>query len=349
MASSLSPELWFHRQATHYVTAQIYFHLNQVGVFSELATLQPRSASQLAELLHLDASVIDTLLSYLYEVDELLERNEQGQYSLSAMGVQVIERFSGPPSAEKRSINLFDVRVGGYGAVWAGLSDLAAGRATYGTQVQRNGKQAESGVLKLASHFLGCLLKQQRTLAVSQVLELGLTTGLLEQLGKACPGLSLFGLDRSEAALSRARERAAAANVTQLQLLQADLFEVDSWAPRVAAQSASKGMLFSLHFHEFLAKGKEALVHWLRTVRQHLPGWYVVALEQPRLLHSERATTSESLWLYAQSNVLIHHLIGNGRILTKDEWAALGQSASCPLVGCDSCDYLGYHAFVFEL
>lgn len=349
MASSLSPELWFHRQATHYVTAQIYFHLNQVGVFSVLATQQPRSALQLSALLQLDASIVEALLSYLYEVDELLERNEQGQYSLSPMGVKVMERFSGPPGEEKRSINLFDVRVGGYGAVWAGLSDLASGRATYGTQVQRNGTQAEAGVLKLASHFLGCLLKQQRTLAVSQVLELGLTTGLLEQLGKECPGLSLFGLDRSETALSRARERAAAANVTQLQLLQADLFDVDSWAPRVAAERAGKGMLFSLHFHEFLAKGKDALVSWLRTVRQHLPGWYVLALEQPRLHHRERTTTPETLWLYAQSNVLIHHLIGNGRILSKDEWVALGQEAGCPLISCDSCGYLGYNAFVFEL
>jgi hypothetical protein len=87
----------------------------------------------------------------------------------------------------------------------------------------------------------------------------------------------------------------------------------------------------------------------LRRLKAILPNWVLVAFEQPRLPHSEKANIPETQWLYSQSNILIHHLIGNGRILSTDAWMELGHQAGCRQVTERACNYLGYRAFTFQL
>jgi hypothetical protein len=62
----------------------------------------------------------------------------------------------------------------------------------------------------------------------------------------------------------------------------------------------------------------------------------------------DRSKVTDTLWLYSQSNVLIHHLIGNGRILSRDAWIDVGRRAGCSRVSDRPCNYLGYRAFLFE-
>ena len=342
--ASETPELWFHRRATQYVETQILFHLNQCGVFSALAGGGAQTAMELAQRHQLEPRVLATLLDYVFEVDQLLERDAQDRYSLSPFGQQVVRRFS---SQVDERLNLFDVRVGGYGPVWANLGRLLTGAAVYGADFRRDGRYAEGGVRKLAMQFWPALDALIRQLGIERVVEVGLTTGLIERVGAEQPQLALYGLDRSAESLASAAARAASLGVRHIHFLQADLFQTAQWEPTLAA--GGPGLIFSLHFHEFLAAGEAPLVAWLQAMQRLRPHWYVVALEQPRLAHAARDTLPEHQWLYAQSNVLIHHLIGNGKILTAEEWRALGEKAGCAETSERACEYLGYRAFVYKL
>jgi hypothetical protein len=343
-----SPESWFHQRATQYVEAQILFHLNQVGAWTRLRDEGPLTARQVAEPLHLDADVTDTLLDYLFEVDDLLERDLQGRYSLSEFGRQVVERFSdGKADAGQPSINMFDVRVGAYGPVWQNLGRMLKRDSQYGRDFHREGHYAEGGVLKLAMRFWGSLVGHVEEFGAGGVVEVGLTTGLLERLAEKYPGRPLYGLDKDKHTVERGATSAVARGVRNVRWLQGDYFDVDRWAAAVDARQG--GLVYSLHFHELLAEGEDRFVEALVRLKALLPNWVVVAFEQPRLPHRDRANVPEPQWLYAQSNILIHHLIGNGKILSREAWMDLGSRAGCRRVTDRACGYLGYRAFAFHL
>jgi hypothetical protein len=346
-----SPESWFHRRATLYVEAQILFHLNQVGVWSLLKKGGSHTAPQIASSLKLDVAATDALLDYVFHVDGLLDRDEQDGYSLSEFGRKVIERFSDQKGDDgqgsgQESINMFDVRVGAYGPVWQNLGRMLSGDGRYGKDFHREGRYAENGVFKLAMRFWDSLTEHVDELGVDRIVEVGLTTGLVERLGESYPDHHLYGLDRSELTIKKNAESAATKNVTNIHWLQADYFATESWCKEVDAKRP--GLIFSLHFHELIAGGEGRFLEALRQLKTALPNWALLAFEQPRLPHGDRESTPETLWLYSQSNILIHHLIGNGRILSRDVWLDLGRQAGCRQVTDRPCNYLGYRAFLFQ-
>lgn len=343
-----SPETWFHRRATSYVEAQVLFHLNQVGVFGLLNDEGVRSVEQIASSLALETSATAALLDYVFEVDDLLDRDESGRYALSEFGKSVVRRYSDMKAdRSSRSINMFDVRVGAYGPVWQNLSRMLNGEAEYGREFHRDGRFAENGVFKLAMNFWRSLVDLIDESGPESVVELGVTSGLLERLREKYPHVSLHGLDKSRAALDETAARASEKGLAGIRLVQADYFDIDEWTK--AVDRGRKGMIFSLHFHEIMARGEKEFVESLRGLKAALPDWTVVAIEQPKLPRKERSDIPEALWLYAQSNVLIHHLIGNGKVLESDAWIDLGRQAGCRSVTDRACDYLGYRAFVFQL
>jgi hypothetical protein len=328
------------------VEAQILFHLNQVGVLELLSRGGRYRASEVAATLALEPGPTDALLDYVYQVDELLERDRDSRYSLSAFGKEVVRRFSNGKEGGQDSINMFDVRVGAYGAVWRHLSGILTGENRYGEDLHRDGQYAERGVSKLASRFWDSLAEHIDDLDLENVLEIGLTTGLLEKVGEQYPALRLYGLDKKQSAIDLSAESATAHGVEAIHWLHADFFDVPRWAGSVA--TGGSGLIFSLHFHELMAAGAERFVAALRELRQTFPNWSLVAFEQPLLPREDREKIPETLWLYSQSNVLIHHLIGNGRILSREAWIDLGRQAGCKSVTDRPCNYLGYRAFLFE-
>ena len=340
-----SPEQWFHQLATHYVEAQALFHLNQVGVFQLLEAEGPLGVRAIAERLGLTVHVLDALLDYVTNVDTLLIRDRDQRYALGEFGRNVLERF-GRREAGKAIYNFFDVRVGAYGAVWSGLERLLHG-GVYGRDVMRAGDVAADAVYKLVDRIEPALTQIKQAQPTSSIVDLGVSTGLLERLGARDDTLACYGVDRSAAALGKARKRAEAAGVSRVQLLEADVFSPDAFLDRIDP-SRGPGLIFSVHFHEFIAgpEGRSKLAHTLARIGQHLPGWRVVAFEQPRLPDTARETLSETLWLYAQSNVLIHHLIGNGQILPESDWLGLLREGGCDSVSAFPIGYLGYLAFV---
>ena len=337
-------EGWFHRRATDYVEAQILFHLNQVGVLALLCTGEPQTATGFARVLRLDRKVTAALLDYLFEIDTLLDRDEDGAYSLSPFGQAVISRFSAVGEEGEPRVNMFDVRVGAYGPVWSALGGLLRGEARYGEDVQREGRFAEGGVAKLCLRFLGALTSHIDDQGARQILEVGLT-GMLPRLRRRYPHGCLYGLDRSAIAVKKSADDALDEGAADITWLNIDFFDVPEWSATVKPDLP--GVVYSLHLHELLARGEDAVVAALQEVRRRLPMWSVLAFEQPRLAHGDRETMPEPLWLYAQSNVLIHHLIGNGVILSREGWRQLGDRAGFAKVTDQSCDYLGYRAFSF--
>ncbi|HEU4410817.1 MAG TPA: class I SAM-dependent methyltransferase [Polyangiaceae bacterium] len=343
-AGRRSPEAWFHEVATHYVEAQILFHLNRAGVFRLLDAEGPLGADAIAARLGLEPRVLGALLDYVAGVDELLARDGAGRFGLGEFGRRVLERF-GRREADGPHFNFFDVRVGAYGPVWEGLGRLLRG-AVYGRDVTRAGDAAAEAVYKLVDRIEPTLARVAGACRATSLVELGVSTGLLERLGARDPGLRCYGVDRSAAALDRARGRAEAAGFAGLRALPGDVFEPDGWLDAIDA-GRGPGLLFSVHFHEFVAGdgGPARLARALRRVGERLPGWRVVAFEQPLLPDSARGQIAETLWLYAQSNVLIHHLIGNGRILPESGWVELLAEAGCEPAPPEPLDYLGYLAF----
>ena len=101
--------------------------------------------------------------------------------------------------------------------------------------------------------------------------------------------------------------------------------------------------------HELAAAGLDAIEQLLRTLGQQFPGWYLFALEQDRLPDSDRAQLPSDLWLYSMSNILIHHLIENAKILPRQGWLATYRAGSARVHSVQAVGYLGYHGYVVEL
>jgi len=340
-----APERWFHERATQYVTAQLFFHLGQSGVFGLLADGEPHSASELAVDLGLDSEVLDLLLDYLSAVDPVLERASDGAYLLSQFGLEVVDRY-GQHKGDALELNLFNVRVGAYGPVWEGVGALLRGEARYGDGVLRKGDESAEALRTICVRMLPGLGGLIDAIAPGRLVEVGVTTGLLEGIASERPEIQCFGLDRAAEALEGAAVRWTAAGGSSAHWIRADVFDVDAWASALA--EGPPGVLFSVHFHELLAGGDDRFVQLLRDLGHSLPGWRIIALEQPR---PERGAqpTDKVQHLYAWSNVLIHHLIGNGRILSSAEWQALFERGGCRVAAPTALNYLGYEAYVAEL
>lgn len=341
-----SPQLWFHRLATQYVEAQILYHLNQVGVFHQLDTDEPRSASVIAAELGLDPELLETLLDYVLQIDELLVRDAAGRYSLSDFGEAVLDRFS-RQSNGRRTINLFDVRVGCYAPVWGALDRLLRREARYGEDVRRNGDVAAGAVHTLSAKLWPSLRAVLDVVGARWAVELGVSTSLLEEIASSHPDLALYGVDRAPDAIAAARQRARADCAERIHWITGDVTAPNGWAEDIEAKGP--GLFFSVHFHEFLAPGIPRVQQALRALGRRFAGSYVLAFEQPRLERGARDQVDESLWLYAQSNVLIHHLIGNARILPDDEWRAVFEKAGCRVESIRPVNYLGYNVYLFQL
>ena len=179
------------------------------------------------------------------------------------------------------------------------------------------------------------------------VIELGVETGLLECLGKSRSDLDLFGLDRNERALEQCGRLAAREGIDGITFLHADLFEVDQWCHAIPQDTP--GVIYSIHMHEFMAAGRAALEKLVQKLVQKFPGWLLVAIEQPRLEKASRELISPARWLYAESNILIHHLIKNGRILSRDEWTGIFMAGGAQDVSVYPAGYLDYLAYVVRL
>ncbi len=326
------------------MATQLLFHLNEVGVLNTMDCQQERTVTDLSDLHGLDPHVLSCCLEYLAGVSELIEYADGG-YAFTDFGREVLERYCREDS-DGRQFNFFDVRVGSYGPVWAGVGEMLRG-APYEGPRHRAGEYAAQGVYKVAAQLLPHVVKALDDLGIQRLVEVGVPTGLLAGLCGQVPSLQAFGLDRSKSALVDARERAETLGVHTIRFMEGDFFEPESWLSQVSGDGPLA--IGSIHFHEFVADGGARLTETISKLRQEIPGAYLIAVEQERLTPSRQEEVSDTVWLYSHSNVLIHHLIRNGRILTKEEWISLFEGAGCRTVEVRRLGYLGYHLYAFQL
>ncbi len=338
------PEEWFHQSATTYVQAQILFHLNQTGVINFIFSNGPSTSKEIAEKLNLVTGTLETLLDYAFHVDEIFQRDSGRRYEFSEFGRAVLKRY-GREVNGMHHFNFFDVRLGGYEPVWNGLSKLLKGEAKYGNQIHRRGEFAAEGLFTSSIGFFPTLKTTIESVETPGVVEFGVSTGLLMALAQTGIKRKWSGLDRNPSELLKADSKASALGVTGIKWIEADLYAPNKWAKELFGLPQ---IFFSVHFHEFMAKGWKANVDLLKSLRERFSGSYVIALEQPRKEIQDRDKLPKSQWLYSQSNVLIHHLVGNGNILTESEWSRLFEEAGCSLVKIDKTGYLGYYLFMFR-
>jgi hypothetical protein len=341
-AVASDPETWFHTLATHFVEAQIYFHLNQCGVMHHLRGGGATSA-EIAARLKLDERILGILLDYAASVGELVTRASDGRYVVTAFGEKVLGRY-GKTNGERTTYNLFDVRIGAWGPLWTNLGPLLDRSVVYGKDVRRAGEFAADGLFKLAAPLAPAIERAAARAGATTVVEIGPTSGILAQLAERRPERRYVGVDVKEESLRDAAALAAERGVHDIRWLHGDLFEPDAWLRELPTDGPA--LFFSCHCHEFLAAGTEHVVRALRRLTRWAPTAAFVALEQPRLEPWRRDDVSLTEWLYAHSNVLIHHLIKNAKILSGEEWRALLLDGGCASVSFEETAGFGFTAYV---
>lgn len=342
-AGLADPEQWFHRLATHYVEAQIYFHLNQCGVLPMLR--EGATAAAMAAALGLDERVLECLLDYAASVGDVVAAREQGTFGLTPFGHAVIERY-GKTNGDRTTYNLFDVRIGAWGPVWVSLGEMLRQTKTYGVDLHRAGEFAADGLFKLAAPLAEVVERVADQLGAATIVELGPTSGILAQLAAAPGGerRRYAGVDIKRESLDFAQRLAHERGVDDIAWHLGDAFEPAAFMGALADRE--RVMVFSCHFHELLSHGVSAVEQALRGVTAAPNAVGVVALEQPRLEPAQREHASPTRWLYAQSNVLIHHLIKNARILHDAQWQQLLRSGGCTDVWVEPTRGFGFSAYV---
>jgi hypothetical protein len=342
----LTPEVWFHRLGTKYVVAQICFHLNQIGVFNYLHDHGSASLHEISEKMKLNETVLGSLLNYLVAVDDILQINSDQKFEFSEFGKAVLARYQRGKD-ENIKFNILDLRVGAYGPVWAALGDLTTGKAAYGVDVKRDGRYAEEGIYKLSPKLMPVISECLGEIKPEAAIELGANTGLSELLCEKNKSIQFSVLDRSQKSIDEAAERFKSTKTSgELGWICADVFNPEEWLSKVGKKENLA--FFTIHFHEFITK-TDKLNKLISYLRANTKNSYFIAVEQPRVPLSEKSKMSESLWLNAQSHVLIHHLNGYGKILTMQEWNEFFQKNGCRHVFSKPTNFLGFEISVFQI
>jgi hypothetical protein len=333
-------EIWFHTMANHYVEAQVLFHLNQAGIFLELQSGARLHSTDLAKKLNLHEPTLISLLDFIVGVDNILQRDDLGAYSLTSFGKEICERF-GRKLNGINSINLFDVRVGSYGPVWAALPKLLSQNPKEREEAKRLGSYAENALHNIASKFYPAIASAIRECSANALVELGASTYPLEFLKLDFPKLKYYAFDRDDSLLAKISLVAKNNNFSQFHTVKGDFFQSD-WKNIQEKNS----LFFSIHFHEFLASGIPAFQAALKNAKQYSAGSHLLVLEQT--LPNPKSNLALHEVQYAHSNVLIHHLIGNGKILSTSDWISTIQDCGFELKKQWRTAYLGYEAFLFS-
>lgn len=273
--------------------------------------------------LDLDERILQSLLDYAADVGEIIRADADGVFRLTPFGQKVTGRY-GKVNGDRTTYNMFDVRVGAWGPVWANLGEMLRKTKVYGVDLHRAADR----------------------LAATAVVEVGPTSGILAQLAAAPGGDTrrYVGVDISQESLEFARRLARERGVDSISWYHGDVFEPAVWMEALAREQ--RVMYFSCHFHEFLSHGVGVTERALQELTAAPNTAGILALEQPRLEPELREGTSSTRWLYAQSNVLIHHLIKNARVMYGSEWQELLRKGGCGEVWVEGTKGFGFNAYI---
>ncbi len=340
------PEEWFHTLGTHFTEAQFIFQLNKTGVIEYLMRNPYSSSQQIAESLKLREAPLSAVLEYMAKVSELFVKNDKGFY-FSDFGLQVLERYK-RTDGDTTHYNLLDVRVGAYGNVWENSGALMRGDMVYGKDFIRRGEYANQGVFVLGEKIGQTLedIIRDEAEPYQQVIELALNSGSLVNLSKAFPNLPMIGVDKKSEAVKNYKQAFQEIQSNQDQLICDDIYNLKDWTCKL--DTSKKTFIYSLHFHEFLSSGMEALTEFLSGLKKTFSDLTVAIIEVPKVPDSERQNVSEVKWMYSASDVLIHELIEIGKILEEEEWKRLAENSGLEFLRQLDTKAFSFKAFLYK-
>ncbi len=345
MKKFANPEIWYHTLGTHYLCAQLYFEINQVGVIEFLQKNGPSSIAKISEDLKLEIKYLEPVLSYLSSVDELFNIQD-GKVSITEFGKEIIKRFSRADSLEQK-INMFDVRIGGFGPVWQNIASLLTKRTIYGKDIYRNNQYIERGLFKLSEQFVKCIIEMISTGNFKTMVEMGANTGIADRVLESFPQAKVIIIDRNEENLEEARSRIKNRKFeNRAEFILADVFHVGEWTKKMKIPAQEPVLFYSVHFHEFIKNGIDPVINMLREIKSQVSHPNLLLLEQPHNIQEEKAALTESQWLYSQAHTLIHHIVQSGKILSVAEWVNLVNQSGFKVARNTSSGYLGFEALL---
>lgn len=347
IALEISPEEWYHDTAAKYLSAQIFYQLNQVGVFNFILDNQPCSIKEISKQLNLEYETLETSLNYICMVDPLFNIDKD-DLSFSAFGMEVVKRYSRVMGDGKKKINFFDVRVGGLGMVWNNIGNLLTSKVQYGKDIVRRSDQIESGLFTLSIRIADSLSKLLESSGCRHFVELAADTGISERLLEIFADCTVTIVDRNSEKLKEAKQRLKSKGLdSRASFVEADVFDTSRW-PLWINKIDKPFTVFSIHIHEFIKVGIEKLDPVLKALSNDSNLTRLLLIEQPRLELKDREKVSKVRWLSLQGNLIIHHMIKSGKILPADTWISLVEQNGFKFLRRDDINYLGFESLLFK-
>ena len=342
--TKISPEAYFHDVGTQYVVAQLLFHLNQTSILSSVFQKETVHLAEFCQQLKLNEDVTTAVFDYLANVTPLFDF-KNGYISITEFGREYLSRYGRKTDDGNVNMNFWDVSVGAYGNVWEAIHLLSTNKSVYGKDIKRKGEHAEGGVFKSAQNFWPAIESATEMINdLDLIAELGVNSGLLKFLDDKNSVIPLLGIDRNQAAIKKFSS--IFPDLKKVSFVCQDIVDVDKWSAGINPEKPK--LFYSIHFHEFMAH-PETVVRFFKNIKSHFNKSYVLAFEQPRYREEERSQMPEHRWQYCYSNILIHDLIGNGKILYRDEWRKFFESCGGKVIVHKPIGYLGYEMYLVEV
>ncbi|MEZ4767675.1 MAG: class I SAM-dependent methyltransferase [Caldilineales bacterium] len=311
-----------------YYATQVLIALIDVGFIDALAAGDTISVGSFARSENLDATILQSLCDYAYELG-YLDRRDPG-YMLSQKGVLVNELIKGA---------LLSVHA--YADIFNNLDSLLRGESAYGVNITRKSKYVAIGsgysAQVLAIPVLSRLLLEHKR---TRILDLacGDATFLVNMCASS-PQFSGYGVDIAPEAVEAGNQQLAARGFKdRVQLVVADMFAMDGSFGEVGAIDATT-CVYALH--EFLSDDNERLMSLLRKYRTRFPGVPLVVCEVIR--HSPAELRSKPGGVM---EIQLLHDLSNQRLATRGEWQEIFRQAGFANVDETYLDFARTAVFV---
>jgi SAM-dependent methyltransferase len=301
------------------ILGQTLFALWDSGFYEFVRARERFTFEEAAESLRFEPLVFHTLLEYLVGRGHLTRAG--ATFTCTEKGIRTTNAFAR---------GLLHVYLGGYGAILNNLGPLLRKELSiHDPALDRSGAQVARGTeLVMCSVVVPAVLATLRERGIRRVLDVGCGTGgfLIGALrsGELASGV---GLDHNPAAVSGARESAAAAGVAdRMTIIEAELGPRLALPPDEVEGIEAITAMFILH--EFGRDGRQAIGAVVRELAAHFRDRLLVMLEVIPGDPDEMGRTPP-----ADFNLLnyafIHPLSRQGSPRPPEDWKAIFLAAGC--------------------
>jgi hypothetical protein len=324
-------ESWREGMRNGYLRAFTVNAILQTGIAEELKRRAPNGASaqDLATAKHLDAQLLDPVLTYLSYADRVL-RKEGDRYFLGERGAWLF-------APELRAALLASIDA--YGCVLTDLVPALEGKKKYGQDFSRRGDAVAAASLITTRPNYPFIIEALHRYGIASVGDLGCgAAGLLVEFCRLSPDLRGVGIDIDKGSLLEARRSLEDAGfLDRITLIEGDIGRPEAFAdhPELRGVQAFNccGVL-----HEFFRDGDQAVIDIFKQWKRFFPGRYFFLGEFRARTDNEYLAVPivkrvRNLWYQH----LMHPLSQQGLPRTREQWIDIFKQAGIELL--DVRDY----------